>query len=75
VENLTLKDLIDLGSSGFLTFAVVMLWRRLGEITDRLFQYLEDARAERHEIARASGVSTQNLEAARREALETRKTP
>lgn len=69
MESLTLKDLADLGATGFLGVAVYMLWRRLGEVTDRLFQYLEEGRRDREEIARAAGVSTQDLAKARREAL------
>lgn len=69
MENLTLKDIADLGATTILAISVYLLWKRLGEITDRLFKYLESAAAERQEIAKANGLTTQDLSRAREEAL------
>lgn len=51
METLTIKDLADLGASGFLILAVIGLWRSNNSLQDRIFQYLEEARRERHKMA------------------------
>lgn len=61
LENLTIKDLIDWGTSGMLLFFVYKLWQRMNFVIDKLFGYLEDAKAERKAIAAASGMDTQDL--------------
>lgn len=51
MENLSLKDIMDLGASGFLVVAVIGLWRSNNKLQERIFQYLEQARVERHKMA------------------------
>jgi hypothetical protein len=50
LELLTLKDIADLTLSGFALVGVYVLWKRLNEITDRLFIYLEEARLDRLDL-------------------------
>ena len=69
---MTIKDVLDYGTTGILAVGVWALWLRLNSITDRLFGYLEDARIERAVSAKSNGLDTQDLERARREA--TRRT-
>lgn len=69
MENIALKDLLDLGSNGVLAFVVFRLYDRLNAITDRLFEYLEEGRADRKLIAEANGLSTKDLSDARAEAV------
>lgn len=52
MENLTLKDVLDLGASGILIVIVWRLWMRLNVITDRMFIYLESAKQDRREMRR-----------------------
>lgn len=66
METLTLKDIMDLGASGFLVVAVIGLWRSNNRLQDRIFQYLEQARTERHKMA--AEVTALKLEADRRKA-------
>lgn len=41
IEMTTLKDILDLGLTGILLIFTVTLYRRVNELTDRVFQYLE----------------------------------
>jgi len=41
IELATLKDLLDLGATGILLAFTVTLYRRVNELTDRVFTYLE----------------------------------
>ena len=50
MDNLALKDVIELGATGLQIIGLYLLWNRLTQVTDRLFSYLEDARRERHEL-------------------------
>lgn len=59
MEQLTLKDVLDLGLQGASIVAIVALWKRLSSITDRLFGYLEAAKTERHRVY--NEMTTRNL--------------
>lgn len=50
MENLSLKEIVDLGATGLQIVGLWLLWQRLNVLTDRLFAYLEDARKERHAL-------------------------
>jgi len=41
IELATIKDLLDLGATGVLLVFTVTLYRRVNELTDRVFTYLE----------------------------------
>lgn len=58
---MTLKDVLDAGSTGILAAGVWLLWARLNAVTDRLFGYLEQGAAERQVLARQIGLSQQDL--------------
>ena len=62
--DLNLKDVIDLGASGLQIVMIWLLWKRLNEVIDRLFSYLESARLERHKMA--SEVTALKLESDKR---------
>lgn len=61
MEVLTLKDIVDIGSNGFLIYLVLRLLARIDAVTDRLLDNAEQASAERKVIARQNGLSTQDL--------------
>lgn len=67
---MTIKDILDLGTTGILAVGVWALWTRLSSVTDRVFNMLEQGQAERQVIARQNGLSTQDLRA---EAAKVRK--
>jgi len=50
MENLTVKEVLDLGATAVLAVGVIALWKRLTSITDRMFIYLEAAKRDRHEM-------------------------
>jgi len=61
MDALQLKDFLTLGSNGLLTFFLYQVWKRLNEVTDVLIENNKQAAAEREAIAKASGLSTQEL--------------
>lgn len=62
MENLTVKDIVDLGMSGLSVVGLYLLWGRLNQVTDRLFGYLEIARQERHQLRNEVQVVKQGQE-------------
>lgn len=50
MENLSLKEIVDLGATGLQIVGLWLLWNRLNLLTDRMFAYLENARQERHAL-------------------------
>lgn len=65
MDNLTLKDILDLGVNGLSIVGLWLLWGRLTVVTDRLFSYLEQAKDERHKMRnelQAVKTSTEVLE-------------
>lgn len=44
MEALNLKDVLDLGATGLLCIAVIVLWRRVGELTGILVLTLDQAK-------------------------------
>jgi len=72
MEQIALKDLLDLGSNGVLAYVVFRLYDRLNAVTDRLFAYLERASDERQAIAQANGLNTQDLSDAAAEVRQRR---
>jgi len=60
-DGFALKDLLDLGVSGLLTFFLWQLWQRLNKVTDYLIQDREQAKAERQAIAQASGLTEEEF--------------
>lgn len=50
MENLTIKDLLEIGASGVLTIVLVALWRDNQKCRDTIIKYLEAARQERHAV-------------------------
>lgn len=80
MDALTLKDIIDIGTSGMLLLFVYMLWQRLNVVTDKIFSYLQEGAAEREVIAKELGLTTQQLTIAsevvrRRMSVESRDQP
>jgi hypothetical protein len=63
LEQVTLKDLIDLGTSGMLVFFLWKVWDRLNEVTDVVLKDRYQAAVEREIIAEANGVSRDELRA------------
>jgi len=61
MDALTIKDIATLGSNGLLTFFLIQVWRRLNAVTDVLIESSRQAAAERQVIAKANGLSTQDL--------------
>lgn len=59
----TLKDFIDLGSNGLLTFFLWQVWQRLNKVTDVLIENAQQSAAERAVIAKQAGLSTADLSA------------
>jgi len=63
MENLTITDILDLGFTGGLMLATIVLWRRVGELTNLLIERrlrqdeMEDRRSETKKIV--SGDSNQ----------------
>lgn len=45
MDTWSLKDIADLGATTFVIIALVLVWRRLGVVTDRLMNYLDDKEA------------------------------
>lgn len=70
MDALQLKDFLTLGSNGLLTFFLYQVWKRLNTVTDVLIENGRQASAERQAIAKANGLSTQDL---RNEAAEIRR--
>lgn len=69
---MTLKDVLDAGSTGILAAGVWMLWMRLNTVTDRMFNYLEQGAAERQVLAQQVGLTTGDLSAAAAEVRRKR---
>jgi len=61
MDALTIKDVATLGSNGLLTLFLIQVWRRLNAVTDVLIENGRQAAAERQVIAKANGLSTQDL--------------
>lgn len=61
MDALALKDFLALGSNGLLTFFLYKVWERLNKVTDVLIENAQQAAAERQVIAKANGLSTQDL--------------
>lgn len=61
MDALTVKDIATLGSNGLLTLFLFQVWRRLNAVTDVLIENGRQAAAERQVIAKANGLSTQDL--------------
>jgi len=61
MDALQLKDFLTLGSNGLLTFFLYSVWKRLNTVTDVLIENGRTASAERAAIAKAAGLSTQDL--------------
>lgn len=55
MENLTLKDIIDLGTSGMLLFFLWQVWTRLNLITDIMIAERARSAMDRQAIAQAVG--------------------
>lgn len=55
MENLTFKDIIDLGSNAVYLFFIFKLWERLTQLTDVMIKDRDEARAERLVIAQQVG--------------------
>lgn len=49
MENLNLKDVVDLGMTAILLYINRDLWTRLNALQDRIFTYLEEGRKSRHD--------------------------
>jgi hypothetical protein len=60
-DALQLKDFLTLGSNGLLTFFLYSLWKRLNTVTDVLIENGRVSSAERAVIAKAAGLTTQDL--------------
>lgn len=65
---MTIKDILDYGTTGVLAVGVWALWIRLNTITDRLFTLLEAAAVERAAIAKSQGLDTQQMKKFREDA-------
>lgn len=61
MAELTLKDILDLGTNGLLVVFLWLLWQRLNYVTDFLIKDRIEAQAERRAIARQAGLTTQDL--------------
>lgn len=57
----TLKDFLDLGSNGMLTFFLYQLWTRLNKVTDVLIENAKQSAAERAVIAQQRGLTAEEL--------------
>lgn len=60
-EQITLKDVLDLGMQGVLLVFVGALWQRLNKVTDAFIEDRQQAAAERQVIAQAYGVTPDEL--------------
>lgn len=75
MEQLDLKDIIDLGMTGILLFINRDLWSRLNELQDRLFRYLDDGRRSRKDQSEKIEALQQKVDAMSENDLNTPKTP
>ena len=73
MDSWQLKDFLDLGSNGLLTFFLWQVWSRLNKVTDMFFEDRKQAAAERAVIARQNGLDTQGLAQAVAEVQSRRK--
>lgn len=63
LDSLTLKDILDLGTSGMLIVFLGLLWQRLNKVTDILIENGKQASAERQVIAQLVGLTPKELQA------------
>lgn len=73
LESLTLKDLLDLGMQGVLLAGLIVVWRRLNEVTDRILNDRERADAEREVIAALQGMPAHDFHREASYVIERRK--
>lgn len=72
MADLTLRDILEFGSTGVYLFIMWMLWRRLTEVTDLWMLELKAARAEREAIAKREEAHEEREE--REKAADDKKT-
>lgn len=51
-------DIINAGVNVLTVYLLLRVMNRLDEVVDRLFRYLEEAKAQREALMRSQGVST-----------------
>lgn len=55
MDNVTIKDVLDLGMNGVLLFFVIKLWDRLNKVTDIFINDRKAQRADSQAIANSTG--------------------
>lgn len=75
MENLNLKDVIDLGMTAILLYINRDLWTRLNALQDRIFTYLEEGRKSRHDQSSQIAALKLQIDTMTRNDDKTPKTP